>query len=150
MRSAEERLTSAGSPFELFTTQIEGVPCASYRHAPRTLPELLQKIRRTAAKATLSTGDTCVAYDQLWRRAGTLAASLAVEGNICAGMRVGIAIRNGLEWPVAFLGTCMLGAIPVLVEPELRADDLYEMLGQAECRAAVLDDLVADQLWALG
>lgn len=57
-------------------------------------------------------------YAQLWERARRVAGGLAAE-RIGAGERVGVALPNGADWTVAFLGVLLAGAIPVPINPRL-------------------------------
>ena len=145
-RSPQERLVAPGSPFELCSL---GRRCV-YRHAPRTLPELLQKIRRAATKMTLSTGDTHLTYSELSHRASAFAARLSAEWSIGPGVRLGIVIPNGLEWPVAFVAACMSGAVPVLIEPGLQRGAICQLLERTECRAVVVQSSLAEELRSFG
>ncbi|MCX4911395.1 AMP-binding protein [Streptomyces sp. NBC_00878] len=88
------------------------------------------------------------------------AASVLADHGVCPGDRVLLALPDSLAWVTAFLATARLGAVAVLVNPELPAADhefMAEDAGAALCvtgpglegRFAGRTRLGADQLVAL-
>jgi acyl-coenzyme A synthetase/AMP-(fatty) acid ligase len=79
-----------------------------------------------------STGVTLTHRD-IYRAAGGLSRQLE-QGRLRAGDRVGLCVGDRPEWMVAFLACAAMGAVAVLVNPDLRATTLagHYQLGGAQ------------------
>jgi benzoate-CoA ligase len=76
-------------------------------------------------------------YGELDDRARRFAAALKDRG-VRREERVLILMQDGTDWPVAFLGTMLAGAVPVAVNTLLTADDLAYMLEHSRAQAAMV------------
>jgi benzoate-CoA ligase len=88
-----------------------------------------------------------VTYSELDERARRLAAGLLGVG-IRREERVLILMQDGADWPVAFLGAMLAGAIPVAINTLLTADDLAYMLEHSRAQAAFVSGAVKPALKA--
>ena len=84
-----------------------------------------------------------VSYAALYQRVNTLAASLKRLG-IERGSRVIIRMVNSADFAVSFLAVVKLGAIPVLVNSLLAAEDLKAIVIETEPRWVITESSRAD------
>ena len=70
-------------------------------------------------------------------------ANAALSDGLKQGDRVGIALRNRLEFPLAVFGLMRAGIVPALFNPRLAGDDLAFMIADAGCRAVITDEISA-------
>jgi acyl-CoA synthetase (AMP-forming)/AMP-acid ligase II len=129
-------LCAPGMPFEMETAVIEGVPTRVWKNALPNLAVL-------AGHAKVAFGDRefvvyedeRVTYDA-WHRAVASLAQALKECGIKKGDRVGLAMRNLPEWPVAFFAAAVMGAIVVPLNAWWTGEELA--FGMADSGAAVL------------
>lgn len=112
LKQIEAMLCAPGQPFEMETIEVEGVPTRCWKNAPPNLAALAQIARSHGDKTFLVYEGERVSYDAWFRATATLAQHLAATG-IGKGDRVGLAMRNLPEWPVAFFAIVSIGAIAV-------------------------------------
>jgi benzoate-CoA ligase len=86
-------------------------------------------------------------YAELDERSRRFAAGLKSVG-IRREERVLILMQDGADWPVAFLGAMLAGAVPVAVNTLLTADDLAYMLEHSRAQAAFVSGAVKPALKA--
>jgi benzoate-CoA ligase len=92
-----------------------------------------------AAKAAYVDETGTLSYGDLADRARRFATALAAFG-IQPEQRVMMTVLDTLDFPVAFLGTILAGAVPVPVNTMLTADDYAYMLGDSRARALVVSE----------
>ncbi|MDE2357215.1 MAG: acyl--CoA ligase [Alphaproteobacteria bacterium] len=107
---AHALLTQPGSPFEMETLTIRGVPTRVWKNAPPTLRAVAEIGRGYGDKVFLVHEDERVTFEAFHRAVATLARRLAAMG-VVKGDRVAVIMRNIPEWPVAFYAAASLGAI---------------------------------------
>ncbi len=106
--------------------------------AARTVTELLdRRAARTPDAECLRFEGSSLSFAAARERARGLAASLGARG-IASGDRVAIMLPNGLEFPVAWLGIPMLGAVVVPVHPGYRGADLAHVIRHSGARTALV------------
>ena len=111
LAEADARLNVPGSPFEWEEIDIRGVKTRVWKNAPRTLRDILLNGRAAfAARTFLVYQDDRTTFEGFARAALTIAHRLLQEG-VTKGDRVAIAMRNLPEWPAAFYGAILVGAI---------------------------------------
>ena len=107
---AHARLTAPGSPFEIEEIEIRGARQRVWKRAPPTLREAFLAGRAYGQKNFLVYNDERASFESFARAALAVAAELQRLG-VRKGDRVAIAMRNLPEWPVAFFGAVLIGAI---------------------------------------
>jgi long-chain acyl-CoA synthetase len=142
-----ETLTGAGEPFELARDAVGRV---QFARAPRNLRDLLSECRRHGDATCLVEADRRLSYAQSFERADALAAQLAGEFGIGAGDHVGIAMRNGIDWAIAFLALVATGAVAVLVNSRLAPPALRSTAEATALRLILADDRRSEMLGAAG
>jgi len=138
LAEAHARLTAPGSPFETETVVIRGIPTTTWKNAPPTLRELFLLARRHGDKMLVVYEDERVSYDAFARAALTVADALVRDG-VRKGDRVAVAMRNLPEWPVAFYGALLAGAIVTPLNAWWTGPELEYGLADSGCRAAIVD-----------
>ncbi|KAB7647569.1 class I adenylate-forming enzyme family protein [Polymorphobacter fuscus] len=107
---ANALLTASGSLLEMETVTIRGRPTRTWKHAPPTLRDVFLAGRAHGDKVFLVLEEERVTFEGFARAALRLAAQLIADG-VQKGDRVAIVMRNLPEWPVAFFGATLTGAI---------------------------------------
>ena len=108
---------------------------------------LLQANAGRPNKAAFIDDFGAVAYGRLDERARRFAAALK-ERRVKREERVLIFMQDCADWPVAFLGAMLAGAVPVAVNTLLTADDLAYMLEHSRAQAAFVSGAVKPALKA--
>ncbi|MFC8043387.1 AMP-binding protein [Nocardia sp. NPDC057353] len=127
------------------------LPWAAYypgRIAPELTPPVAtmleawqQHVRDRPDAPALHYFDATLTFAELDAAAAALAAALHGRG-LRAGERLAIYLQNDPQWLVALLAAWRLGAVPVAVNPMLRATELAHILTDSGARALIcLDSL---------
>jgi long-chain acyl-CoA synthetase len=142
-------LTRAGSPFEVEDKVIEGRPVRVWKNAPPTLRHELLAARAYGERPFLIHEDERVTFEAFYRACVAMARRLQADG-VQPGDRVAVVMRNMPEWPVAFYGASIAGAIVAPLNAWWTADELAFGLADCGAKAVVLDgeryDRVASRL----
>ncbi|MFC4111296.1 class I adenylate-forming enzyme family protein [Nonomuraea zeae] len=107
----QAQLTGPGQLFEIEEIGDTGV--RTWKHAPAHFRALLEMSRFHGDKVFLVYEDEHITFEDLFRRAATLANRLVDEYGVRKGDRVAVAMRNYPEWAVSFSATLAAGAIAV-------------------------------------
>ena len=133
---AHALLTAPGSPFEMEEVLIRGVSTRVWKNAPPTLRDAFVAARAAhGPKTFLVYEDERTSYEGFARAAIAVAHALRQAG-VVKGDRVAIAMRNLPEWPVAFYGALLAGAIATPLNAWWTAGELE--YGLTDCGARVL------------
>jgi long-chain acyl-CoA synthetase len=145
-----QRLTAAGAPFELETVERDGQRLLAYRHAFRTLPDLLNAGRAHAGREFIVHEGERWSFERFYSAVDALAGRLQQGLGIGPGDRVAIAMRNRPEWAVVFVAVALIGAVPAPLNSFGLRDELCTnlrdltpswLLCDADRHARVADDL---------
>ena len=129
----------AGLPFELEEIEVRGVAGRAWKHAPRTLGDVLAASAEYGERACLVLDDQRLSYADHHREVCRLAHVLRTRYGIRKGDRVAIAMRNLPEWSVAFWAIAGIGAIVVPLNAWLTARELAFCVTDSGARAVVAD-----------
>ncbi len=114
VKDIDELLCRPGERFEIEVVDIAGRPTRVWKHAPRSLGELLDRGAEIGGEGDfLVLGDERLSHREHRARAVRLAAALVDEFSVQKGDRVAIAMRNVPEWSIAFFAAAYAGAIAV-------------------------------------
>lgn len=138
LAEAHARLTAPGAPFETETREIRGIPTTIWKNAPPTLRDLFLATRAFGEKTFVVYEDERVSFEAFHRAALTLAHALVRDG-VRKGDRVAVAMRNLPEWPVAFYGALLAGAIVTPLNAWWTGAELQYGLADSGCRVAIVD-----------
>ncbi len=109
-----EMLCGPGQPFEFEVVDIRGVPTRAWKHAPRSLAEVLVQGRANGdGRDLIRLDDERLTHDEHYERVAALATAFVEHLDVSKGDRVAIAMRNYPEWSLAFFAATVAGAIAV-------------------------------------
>jgi len=93
------------------------------------------------ARVALRWGDENLSYSEVQAAANRAAGALQAL-DVRPQERVMIAMEDGLPWVATFFGILKLGAVVVMVNPKLKADNLARLFDYVEPELVVLDNEV--------
>ena len=138
LKEAYGQLTAPGAPFEMEMLEIGGRMVRAWKNGPKTLVELFQASQAFGAREFLVHEDERVTFDAFGRAAMAFARCLIGLG-VEPGDRVAITMRNLPEWPVAFYGAILCGAVATPLNAWWSAGELAYGLKDAGAKVAVFD-----------
>ena len=136
LAEAHARLTAPGARFEVVQTGVAGARV--WKNAPPTLREVFLVGRTFADNTFLVHEGERASFEAFARAAVVFAHELQAVG-VGKGDRVAIGMRNLPEWPVAFFGVILVGAIAVPLNAWSTGPELQYILADSGARLAVLD-----------
>ncbi|CAG2132674.1 class I adenylate-forming enzyme family protein [Cupriavidus numazuensis] len=145
LAEAHARLTAPGAPFETETRMIRGISTTIWKNAPPTLRDLFQATQAFGERTFVVYEDERVTY-AAFRRAALHVAHALVRDGIRPGDRVALAMRNLPEWPVAFYGALLAGAIVTPLNAWWTGAELEYGLNDSGSRVAIVDAERLDRL----
>jgi long-chain acyl-CoA synthetase len=107
---AHALITAPGSPAEVETVNIRGIPTRTWKNLPPSLRSIVEAGRAHGEKVFLVYEDERVTYEAFYRAVSALARQLQADG-VQKGDRVAVIMRNLPEWVVSFYAAASLGAI---------------------------------------
>lgn len=154
IQAKKTELTASGGVFELEDLVLDGRCYSAYKHAPKTLIEVLQGGRSHGDVDFIVYEGQRWSYARFYAAVDALAAHLQSRGGIAVGDRVAIAMRNNPEWSIAFVATTLIGAIAVPINSWGKSEELRYAISDCGARVLICDEaryrLVEAQLDALG
>ena len=138
LAQAHAALTAPGSPFEIAEADIGGKRMRVWKNAPPTLREVFAVGRGFGDKTFLVYEGERATFEAFARAAVVFAHELQTLG-VAKGDRVAIGMRNLPEWPAAFFGAMLAGAIAVPLNAWSTGPELEYILNDSGARLAVLD-----------
>jgi len=138
LQAAHDHMTVAGTLFEMEEREVRGVSMRVWKNAPPTLRDIFLAGRAHGDKTFLVYEDERASFEAFARAALAIAHALAAEG-VVKGDRVVIAMRNLPEWPAAFYGTLLLGAIATPLNAWWTGAELEYALLDSGAKVAVVD-----------
>jgi long-chain acyl-CoA synthetase len=138
LKQAQKILTLPGSRFETEELIIRGVRTRVWTNAPKTLLDVFLAAREHRDRTFLVYESERVSFVGFSRATVALAHALTGVG-IRKGDRVVIAMRNFPEWPVAFFGAVLSGAIVTPLNAWWTAPELEYALRDCGAKAAIVD-----------
>ncbi len=138
LAEAHRRLTAPGSPFETAEADIGGERGRIWKNAPATLRDVFLSGRSFGDNTFLVYEGERATFEAFARAAVCFARELQAFG-VAKGDRVAIAMRNTPEWPVAFFGTILIGAIAVPINAWNTGPEMQYVLEDSGARIAVAD-----------
>jgi long-chain acyl-CoA synthetase len=130
-------MTAPGSVFEMEERSIRGVSTRVWKNGPQTLRDVFVAGRLHGDKTFIVYEDERASFESFARATLAVANALITEG-VRKGDRVVIAMRNLPEWPVAFYGASLAGAIVVPLNAWWTGPELeYALIDSGACVAIV-------------
>lgn len=138
LEQARAALTKPGSRFEIAELDIRGVRTLIWKNAPPTLREVFLAGRSYEGRPFLVYQDERASFSAFSRAALAIARDLQQAG-LRKGDRVVIAMRNLPEWPAAFFGSVLIGAIATPLNAWWTGGELQYALQDSGAKAAIVD-----------
>jgi long-chain acyl-CoA synthetase len=138
LEQARALLTRRGSPFEIEERDIRGVRISTWKNAPPTLRDVFLAGRTHGQRPFLVYEDERASYSAFSRAALAIAHDLQRAG-LRKGDRIAIAMRNLPEWPAAFFGSALIGAIATPLNAWWTGGELQYALRDCGAKAAIVD-----------
>ena len=135
---AHAALTAPGAMFEMETLIQDGREVRTWKNGPKSLVELFTAAQGYGERDFLVYEGERVSYDAFARAAMVFAHALISRG-VKKGDRVCIVMRNLPEWPVAFYGALLAGAIATPLNAWWSGAELIYGLKDCGATAAVFD-----------
>ena len=135
---AHALLTAPGQPFEMEELVIRSVPTRTWKNVPPTLRDVLVAGRAHGERIYIVNEDERVSFEAFHRACAAFAGELIAQG-VKKGDRVAIVMRNLPEWPVAFFGASVAGAIVTPLNAWWTGPELEYGLVDSGAKVAVVD-----------
>lgn len=140
VKEIDAQLCVPGSPFEIEEVEIDGRNMRVWKHAPRSIGEILERSREIGgARDYLVLEDERLTHAEHYARAVKLAAALVEDFGVEKGDRVAIAMRNLPEWSIAFFASTLAGAIAVPINAFWNGQELAFSLDDCEPKVLIAD-----------
>ena len=110
IEQAHALLTAPGTPLEVGEEEVRGIRMKVWKNAPSTLREIYALGAMFGARDHLVFEDERATVAAFQAAANTFAHQLIAD-DVKPGDRVAVIMRNLPEWPVAFWGAVLAGAI---------------------------------------
>jgi long-chain acyl-CoA synthetase len=135
---AHALLTAPGSALEMETRLIGGRPTRVWKNAPPSLAHCFAAGRAHGDKIFLVLDEDRVTFEAFARAALALAEQLVADG-VTKGDRIAVVMRNVPEWPVAFYGATLAGAIVTPLNAWWTGPELEYGLTDSGTRVLLID-----------
>lgn len=139
LKDIEQELCAVGERFEMESVVVNGREMRCWKHQHRNLIELARHANdHFHERDFIVLEDDRISYGAWYRAVVRLSAALIASG-IQKGDRVGLAMRNLPEWPVAFFAASATGAIVVPLNAWWTGRELRHGLYQSGSRIVICD-----------
>lgn len=139
VQAKKDELTAAGGMFELDTVELDGFSYSVFKHAPKTLLEVLDSARGHGDLEFIVYEDQRYTFTEFFAVADALAAGLQQDYGIAKGDRVAIAMRNNAAWAIAYTAITLAGAIAVPINSWGKAQELRYAIEDSGSKLLVCD-----------
>ena len=135
---AHAMITAPGSPAEIETVVINGIPTRTWKNLPPSVRSIVELGRAHGEKVFLVYEDDRVTFEAFYRAVSAFARQLQADG-VKKGDRVAVIMRNLPEWPVAFYAAASLGAIITPLNAWWTGPELEYGLTDSGSKVVVMD-----------
>ncbi len=139
VHNKKREITAEGGLFEMETVELNGFSYAAYKHAPKTLVEVLQGARGHGDLEFLVYEGQRFTYTQYFAQVDGLAASLQLDFGVRKGDRLAIAMRNNPAWIITYAAATLVGAVVVPVNSWGKTEELRYSLEDSGSTLLVCD-----------
>lgn len=136
---AHAMLTAPGQMFEMEEVDVRGVRYRTWKNAPKSLREVVFAGRMLHGPKDFVVYEAeRVTYEAFFRASVAFAHKL-IEAGVQKGDRVAVIMRNLPEWPVAFFGASLTGAIVAPLNAWWTGSELEYALNDSGAKVAIVD-----------
>jgi long-chain acyl-CoA synthetase len=139
VHSKKKEITAEGGIFELETVVLDGCSYLAYKHAPKTMVEVLQGARAHGDLEFLVYEGNRYTYTQYYEQVDGLAASLQNDLGLVKGDRLAIAMRNNPQWAIAYAAATLIGVVVVPINSWGKTEELRYALEDSGSTVLVCD-----------
>jgi acyl-CoA synthetase (AMP-forming)/AMP-acid ligase II len=138
---ASKRVTAEGQPFALSEVEALGRTVRVYAQMARNLQAFFAETEaRFPHRVLVSEDERRWTYGEIFAHSRRFAAVLQDRFAVQAGDRIGIAMRNRVEWIIAFLAITRIGAVAVLFNSRSAGPELVAAAANVTCSAYIVDE----------
>lgn len=130
---------AAGEFFEIEDVTLDGDTYKVYKHAPKTVIEMLQNSRGHGDIDFIVYEGRRYTYTRFYAMVDAMAASLQHDYGVAKGDRLAIAMRNNPEWPVTYAAATLIGAIVVPINSWGKTEELQYAIEDSGSTVLVCD-----------
>lgn len=141
-------LIAQGSPLELESITIRGIPTLCWKTLPQSVPQVLKHLESFAERDYIVYEGERLTYAQTFERIRALGAHLQEVCGVQKGDRVALAMRNYPEWIISFWASLSIGAIIVPLNAWWKSQELRYGLCDSGSRVLLCDSERAQLLAA--
>ena len=131
-------LTSPGTPFEMETTEVQGIPMRIFKNAPKNLRDIWSATAAFADQDYIVYEDERLTYAQAQAISERVSVWLLSQG-VQSGDRVAIAMRNYPEWLLIFWACVSNGIAVVGINSWWVASEIETALEQTKPKVLFAD-----------
>jgi len=131
-------LTAAGSPFEVVSVDVGGIPVRAFKAAPPNVRALWLSTAAYGPRDYLVYQDERITYAEAHKRVAAIAAWMLAEG-VQPGDRVAVAMRNYPEWMLIYWAAISIGVAVVGMNAWWVADEVEFALNDSEPKIVFCD-----------
>jgi long-chain acyl-CoA synthetase len=139
MAEADQLLTQPGSPFEVEDITVRGVRMKMWKQAPASFRELMLDGCATYGDRTFLVFEDERADFHAFRKAAIQLAHALIKLGVRKGDRVALVMSNLPEWPVAFFGAAITGAIVTPLNGWWTGEELEYAFRDSAAKLAIMD-----------
>ena len=139
VQAKRAEITAVGAFFEVEDIRLDGYSYKAYKHAPKTVIDMLQNGRGHGDIDFIVYQGERYTYKRFYALVDALAVSLQQNYGIVKGDRVAIAMRNNPEWVITYAAATLIGAIVVPINSWGKTEELQYAIDDSGSRLLVCD-----------
>lgn len=146
IQDAHAFMTAAGSPLEMETVDIRGIPTRVYKNAPPHLRAIFDLGRAWDQRDFIVYEGERLNYEAHYRAATALGRVFMDKYGVKKGDRVALIMRNYPEWSIAFWAAVAIGAVIVPINAWGTGAELVYAINDSGSHVVVVDQERLDRL----
>ena len=154
IEEAHAFLTAPGTPFEMETVDIRGVPIRTYKGTPPSLRAIFDLGRAHGEKEFIIYEGERLSYENHYRAATAFGRVLKEKYGVKKGDRVALIMRNFPEWSITFWAIAAIGGVIVPLNAWGTGPELEYGITDSGSKVVIVDherlDRIRPHLKALG
>ena len=139
LREVTAKLTGAGSPFEIETVEVGGIPLRAYKNAPADMRQVWLGTAGHGDAEYIVYEAERITYAEAHAQVAAVARTFVDRFGIQPGDRVAIAMRNYPEWILAYWATIAVGASVVGMNAWWTGPEMSYGLNDAKPKLLIAD-----------
>ena len=139
IQETKAKITAPEAFFELEDVTIDGQSLPTYKHAPKTLIEVLDNSRGHGDIDFMVYEGERYTFTRFYEEVDAMAATLQSEYGVVKGDRVAIAMRNNPEWSISYAAATYIGAVVVPINSWGKTEELQYAITDSGAKLLVAD-----------